>query len=77
MLHCVPEDCVTRIVVAPQIKFRFKLRVEQSDTINIITDKVQQYCINMSSRIAISEELTLQIFAATSTIITKYLRGYV
>ena len=43
MVHCIPENCVACIVVAPQIKFRFKLRVEQSDTINTIIDEVQQY----------------------------------
>ena len=52
-MHCVLENCVARIVVASRIKFRFKLRVEQSETISTIVDKVQQYYINISSRIAI------------------------
>ena len=46
------RTCLANLV-APFIKFRFKLRVEQSVTINTIIEKVQQYYINISSRIAI------------------------
>ena len=53
LLSIVSLKVALRIVVAPRIKFRFKLRVEQSDTINTIIDKVQQYYINISSRITI------------------------
>ena len=41
-IACIPESCVAHIVVA---QLRVKLRVEQSDTINTIIDKIQQYYI--------------------------------
>ena len=48
----IPENCVARIVLAPRIKFRFKLRLQQSDTINTIIDKLRQHYVNISSRTA-------------------------
>ena len=63
-------------MVAPQIKFRFKLRVEQSDTIdtiNAIIDKVQQYYINISSRIGILSVKKLECQRARNLLKSSYL----
>ena len=45
LYYIISMKIVLHIVVAPGIKFRFKLRAGQPNTINAIIDKVYQYCI--------------------------------